>query len=165
MKRLDAHAIAREIEALLSAYPELAEDDVLRADMVEAETDAATVVGLLLDRLQHAAAMQDALTARIRDMQARRDRYGRQQDAMRAGIFQIMQAAGLSKMELAEATLSIRPAGPRVVITDETELPIEFLRLKAEPDKAAIKDALKAGEFVPGASLSNGTDVLNVRVA
>lgn len=101
----------------------------------------------------------------MKEMSERRDRYGRQQEAARDGIFRIMQAAELTKLELPEATLSVRPGAVRVVITDEADLPDSFVRVKREADKAAIKDALKAGQFVPGAALSNGGPTLHVRTA
>lgn len=61
MTRLDPQLVAREIYALIEAYPELAEDDVLRADTIEGETDAGRVVAMLLERLRHADAMHAAL--------------------------------------------------------------------------------------------------------
>jgi uncharacterized metal-binding protein YceD (DUF177 family) len=38
-----------------------------------------------------------------------------------------------------------------VQITDEAAIPAEFMRIKTEPNKTAIKDALEAGEEVQGA--------------
>lgn len=165
MKRIDAQIVAREIEALISAYPELAEDDVLRADMVAGETDAAVVLALMLERMREAAMMVDALTARINEIDKRRERFVEREAAMRAGIFRIMQAADLAKMELAEATLSVRPGPPRVHVTDEGELPESFWRIARSPNKSAIRDALKAGQFVPGALMTNGEPTLSVRTA
>ena len=50
------------------------------------------------------------------------------------------------------ATLSVRTAS-KTVITDEMLIPPQYLRTKIEPDTAAIKEAIKAGETVPGAML------------
>jgi hypothetical protein len=74
-----------------------------------------------------------------------------------------MMAADLSKVPLPEATLSLRPGPPKVVIGAENEIPAEYFRHEIKPNISAIKDALKAGKTVPGASLSNGAPSLTVR--
>lgn len=165
MTRLDLSTLEREVASLLAAYPDLSEDEDLRADMLEGSTEVFDVLARLVDRLQHATAMREAVSARIATLTERRDRYGRQQEALRTVIQRVMSIADLRKAELAEATLSVRPGAPKVVVTDEAELPEWFVRVKREPDKTAIKQALKDGQFVPGATLSNAEDVLNVRVA
>lgn len=42
-----------------------------------------------------------------------------------------------------------------VEILDQDSLPAGFIKMKVEPDKAAIKQALQAGEIVPGAQLNH----------
>lgn len=165
MTRLDLSTLEREVASLLAAYPDLSEDEDLRADMLEGSTEVFDVLARLVDRLQHATAMREAVSARIATLTERRDRFGRQQEALRTVIQRVMSIADLRKAELAEATLSVRPGTPKVVVTDESELPEWFVRVKREPDKTAIKQALKDGQFVPGATLSNAEEVLNVRVA
>lgn len=83
---------------------------------------------------------------------------------MRVLAQRIMEAGDIRKLELPEATLSIRVVPPSLVITDEASLPDWAWRVKREPDKAAIKDRMKAGDFVPGVEMSNGGTTLSVRV-
>ena len=83
---------------------------------------------------------------------------------MRALAFKLLKQAGLKKLELTAATLSIRAGQPRVIITDEARLPDYFIRIKREPDKHLIASYLKAGDAVEGAELSNSESVLAVRV-
>jgi hypothetical protein len=83
---------------------------------------------------------------------------------MRNLMLRLLQAAHLKKLEMPEATLSVRLGVPRVVIVDETEIPDEFCRIKKEPDKTKIKAALSEFKPVPGATLSNAEDGLTVRV-
>jgi hypothetical protein len=78
-------------------------------------------------------------------------------------MFKLMTHAGLRRVVLPEATLSIRAGQPRVIITDEAALPPDCVRVRTEPDKVAIKDRLMRGEPVPGATLSNSESVLSVR--
>ena len=67
-------------------------------------------------------------------------------------------------MELAEGTVSLRNGPPKVIITNESEIPVDFWRVRREPDKSKIGAALKAHEFVPGAVLSNPEMSLTIRV-
>ena len=79
-------------------------------------------------------------------------------------MLQLLQAARLKKLELPEATLSVKLGVPRVFISDEAALPDEFWRVKREPDRQKIKQALSELKPVPGATLTNAEDVLAVRV-
>lgn len=47
-----------------------------------------------------------------------------------------------------------------VKVLNDAEIPASFLRVKSEPNTAAIKDALKAGETVPGAVLEDRMNIL-----
>lgn len=165
MKPLEIAAIEREIATLIEAYPELAEDEVLRADMLAGSTEVFEVLSAIVEKMQDAKTLADAIKARAKELSERASRYGRREQAMRELAERLMRAADLRKAELAAATLSIRAVPPSVVITDEGELPDDFWRVTKVPDKAAIKDALKAGRIVPGAELSNGSETISVRVA
>jgi hypothetical protein len=56
------------------------------------------------------------------------------------------------KMKEAEFTISYRPSEV-VEIDDDADLPFEFIKIKAEWDKAAIKEALKEGAVFEGCRL------------
>ena len=56
------------------------------------------------------------------------------------------------KMKEAEFTISYRPSEV-VEIDDDADLPAEFIKMKAEWDKAAIKEALKEGAVFEGCRL------------
>ena len=47
-------------------------------------------------------------------------------------------------------------------IIDDTLVPDAFCRFKREVSKTAIKDAINAGEEVPGAVLDNGSETLRI---
>jgi hypothetical protein len=47
-----------------------------------------------------------------------------------------------------------------VAITDYNALPLEYLKVKTEPDKTAIKEAIKGGATVEGAMLVENTSVI-----
>lgn len=163
---LNVAQIEREIENLIASYPELAEDETLRADMIAGSTQAEEVLSKIVDRMQEAETMASAIAKRINDLDARQKAFDRRGDAMRKLAFRIMEAASLRKMPLPEATLSIRAVAPSVMINDLAQIPAEFTITKTEtrPDRDKIKDALKAGQEVPGACLTNGGATLAVKV-
>lgn len=159
----DAASVKAQITNLLAAYPELAEDDDLRADMFEGETDLEKVVTRCLSDRQDAEAMAVAVKSRIGDLTDRMRRYERKSAAMRALILGMMEAADLPKLELAEATLSLREPVPSVNVIDIDELPQGFYKIEKRADKAAIKKSILAGEPVPGAELVLGECGLAIR--
>ena len=68
-----------------------------------------------------------------------------------------MGQAEMRKMELPQATISLRAVPPKAEITDEALVPSKFWKAQdPKLDKKAVLDALKGKEDVPGASLSNG---------
>jgi hypothetical protein len=152
----------RDLASLLSLYPELYEDDVLRQDMIEAETGALELIDKLIEAERESKALGDGLDAAMARLEKRGDRFARRQIALRKYIMQIMDAANLPKVERPAATVSIVAGRPKVMITDEAALPQRCLRVKSEPNKTLIQAALLNGEVVNGATLSNPEPVLRI---
>lgn len=161
----DVTVLEREFADLVAAYPELAEDDELRADTIEGETDAYRVLGKIVAIERDANSMVLAIGERAKELAARKDRYTRRKDAMRVLLLRLLKAANLNKVSLPEATVSIGKGRAGVEIVDEALLPDNVVKLKREPDKTAIKAALDAGEDVPGAVLREGQPSVTVRAA
>lgn len=160
---LDAATVGRHIDALLSTYPELAEDDALRADMIEGSTDLHRVIARALDHKLEAKTMVAAIKARSSDLSERATRWDRRDDAMGTLIKGLMEAAGLPKLVLPEATISITKGREMVDITDLAALPQGTFTTVRQPDKKAIKASLDAGDEVPGAVLVTSDTGLTVR--
>ncbi len=161
----DVTVLEREFADLVAAYPELAEDEELRADTIEGETDAYRVLGKIVAIERDANSMALAIGERTKELAARKERYTRRKDAMRALLLRLLKAADLNKVSLPEATVSIGKGRAGVEIVDESLLPDNVVKLKREPDKTAIKAALDAGEDVPGAVLREGQPSVTVRAA
>lgn len=157
---LDTRELQQQIDALLIAHPELQEDDMLRADMLEGATDMDDVLALLVSLAADADGMAGAIKARSEALSMRKARFERRADAMRVLIQKIMERANLTSKQLPEATLSISFRKPAPIVTDEAALPDEFCKFKRSPDLAKIKEA---GTLPPGCSMSNGKNVLTVR--
>ena len=150
---------------LIAAYPELEEDEELRADMLEGETNLHRLLSKLVNNERDADALAKAVAGRISDLQARKARAERRKEAMRALMFRLMKAAALPKLVLPEATLSVSKKAATVEIVDEDALPENVVRITRAPDKKAIADLLKAGQEVPGAKMGEPGETLTVRVA
>jgi len=156
-------ALLASMEALLSAHPELADDETLRSDMLEGCTNAMEVLSVLARWEEETAANIEVLKARKALLAARQARMEKRDEVIRASIQKVLEEADLKKVELPEATISLRVSPPKVVIVDESDLPDEFVRIKREPDKRALAEALKAGKTVLGAALANGEPTISVR--
>jgi hypothetical protein len=164
--RLDAERIHIAIGALIAEYPELADDEELRADTLEGEVGLNDFIGRIIRRMQDRRIFVEGVDAVMEEYTARRERAMREIEAHRALILKLMLAADLAKIELPEATVSTRKIAPAVVIDDESALPPNAITEKVtrSPNKAAIKAFIEAGNTVPGARLSNGGVGLTVRV-
>jgi hypothetical protein len=153
------------IESLITAYPELAEDEILRADMFEAETNINNVLSTLVDKALDAATTQDAIALRQKDLAARKARYGKQEDALRGFMLSIMELADLKKATLPEATLSISFQKPKLMVADETLLNEDMKKtvITISPDMDKIKEAYEFSQKIPdGVMLTNGKNILRV---
>ncbi len=159
----DPLVVRMQIEKLLHDYPELAEDDAAIELALESETDAVEFLRSLERARRQAVAMAKANELIIDELKERIGRFNRRDEALRRLMFQILQAANLRKLELPEATLSIRNGVPKVIVTDEAAVPETFIRIKRELDISGIKGALKDGIPVPGATLSNADEILAIR--
>jgi len=161
--KIDVGYLGQQIDRIIAAYPELQEDEALRADVLEGETELNEVVSRVLDHALEAESMAEAIKGRMGFMSERKARYDRRAEAMRGLIKDLMLTANLKSLALPEATVSIGAGRESVVITDESALPSQLGTTKWSPDKKAIADQLKAGEVVPGAELQTGEPSLTVR--
>jgi hypothetical protein len=161
---LNPEVVRQQIANLLHLYPELAEDEELRLDMLEAETDTKALFSQIVSRMIEADTAITGLQAYEKRFKERRARMEHRVEKLRELGFKIMEAADIRKVELPEATLSIRNGVPNVIVTDEVLLPDQYVKIERTPKKSEIKDALKAGKQVPGAELTNGAPSLSIRM-
>lgn len=157
----DVANLEAEIHHLFAAYPELAEDEELRSDMLEGSTAAFDVLTRLVNIERDADSMARAVAHRIGELQARKASAEKRKDAMRMLMLRIMRAANIQKAGLVEATVSVAKGRDSVEVVDEGALPDQFVRIERIPDKKALFEAVKAGE-VEGARLKTGEPTLRV---
>jgi len=162
--RLDPTFVRAQIEALRAAYPQVADDEDQWLLSLESETDLREFLTVAVKRMYEAEAFVEGIDDLITDIKTRRQRFEQRGEAMRSLAFRVMTTAAVRKVELPQATLSIRAGQPKVIITDETRLPEHCIRIKREPDKLLIREHLARGEHVAGAELSNSEPQLAVRI-
>lgn len=148
---------------ILEAYPELAEDESLRADILDAETDFNRLIDALVKRKLDAREMAAGAKARKQEVGERQSRFERQEAGFDTLIKSLMQFADMQKVVLPEATVSLTKPRTKVNVIDVNELPQGFYVVERKPKSAEIKAALEAGEQVPGAELALGDEGLMVR--
>lgn len=165
MLEQQADTLRQQIEAILREYPDLADDEILRADMLEGETDIRELVTSVNRMIEDAKALREGTQARLDDLLARKGRFQQRVDFGRDLILKILEAAQIRKLELPEVTASIKN-NPQQLIGDPdvNALPDELVKVTRSPDKTKIKDALVRGLVVPGFTLSNAPPSLTLRV-
>lgn len=152
------------VTALLAEFPELADDEQLRADAIEGETQLFDVIRRLVIEANVAEGKMEGVGHTISTMRLRMSRLTAQEERIRALILSLMQTAGLRKLPLPEATVSVVELKPQPVKPETADgLDDEFVRVKREPDMAAIRAAIKCGRDVPGIAMSNGGVSLQIR--
>lgn len=163
--RLDPHIIRLQVANLVKECPELIEDEESWLLAIESETDLDVILTRIVRQIEDAKAMVSGTSERMTELQQRTERFQHRIESLRGLAFKMLDIAGLPKIELPEATLSIRKGQPQLVgETDPSALPDELCRISRAADRTKIKDALKAGQTVPGFTLSNASPSLTIRI-
>lgn len=141
------------------------DDAQLILDTIEGETDLAEACVAVLEECNEDEILIAGLAAHIGELQTRKGRMEKSVETRRNIILMAMEKAGLGTIRSPLGTMTARPTPPKTVIADEALIPAKFWK-PSDPklDRAALAEALKAGESVPGASLTNGGVTLSVRV-
>lgn len=162
--RLDPRVVRLQIDNLKLSYPSLVEDDEAWQVSLESETDVHEFLRKIVWEIDDTKALIIGTKDRFDELKSRKDRYETRIEALRELAFKVMQSTELAKLELPEATLSLR-AGTQQLIGDgdPASLPDSLCKISRSPDRTAIKDALKAGQTVPGFELSNSPPTLSIR--
>jgi hypothetical protein len=160
---LAAEDVAREINMLLAEYPQLVDDEELFRDTLEGNTRFNEIMDRLLSEMRDNETLAEASAARIGKIRERQTRLTHRMNFYRGLMHRLLTLTGLKSVALGEAKISVVKSSDKVIITDENAIPDEFVKITREPNKTAIKNALKSGQYIPGATLSNGGTSISVR--
>jgi vacuolar-type H+-ATPase subunit H len=118
------------------------------------------------DRLGEFIARMEAEAEAIRGEEKRlgerRKGFEKIADSIRSSIHQQMLDWGVKKVEGKLFTFAVQANPASVEITDESLIPGDYIDYKPQVDRNKLKDALKAGQEVPGARLV--TDRTSLRI-
>jgi hypothetical protein len=156
MSNLSLYHMTQDYEqaflALIDAdIPPEALNDTLEALEGELTVKASNVAAFVLN-LEAEAEKIKAVEQRIA---ARRKVYESKAERIRSYLKENMERAGIKKIEALDGSFTATLTAPRasVVVDNEAALPPSFVKTTTSPDKAAIGEALKDGQEVPGAHL------------
>jgi hypothetical protein len=153
-------------EALLLEYPDLQDDHPALLDTIDGMDGLQDAMRWMIRAARGREADASACKQYAKELTDRASRLTAGADRLRDSVKQVMSETGIKKLAAPDFTATLAPGRESVVITDETLLPDNFVRIKREPDKTAIRIALlDEGGEVPGACLSNTTPTLTVRTS
>ena len=157
-----ARALISHIAASAAARYEDAADDELVALLNAENPDLDKLVSALVRAEGEARAHVDGLKGYIASLEARKSAHQQRAGNARLTLMNIMDAVGVRQWRTAEATISLRDGTAGVLITEENAIPDRFFTVKRVANIAAIKDALSAGEEVPGVVAANGSPSITI---
>ena len=106
--------------------------------------------------IRNLSAEADALKAEEAALYKKRKAAENKAERLKAYISAQMTLCGLKELKAGLFKLRFQPTTPAISIVDESVVPEKFHRVKVEIDKLAIREALKAGEEVPGIEVQRG---------
>lgn len=155
----------REVAALVANLRHLCgDDDQAFLDTLEGEADNFEAARRVVRWMAEQGANEDACKGLADTYRARANMFANRVERARMSLADFLNDVGLKSMPLPEATLTVKAGKPSLVgDASADDLPIHLVRIKREPDRAAIKAELEAGREVAGFHLSNAMPVLQVR--
>lgn len=161
--KADVATVAAEIHRLQELYPEVFEDEAFALDTIEGETDFHKIISRLLSLKRDDDIMAAGCKQVAADTSERARRFERKSEGHKGLIQLLMNAANIEKLPLPEATISVTSPRSKVEILSVDALPQGYFRTEKKADLKAIKEALEAGDDIPGAQLSIGAHGLMIR--
>jgi len=159
MKLLD---IADEFQKLYELASESDDIETLNSLYQEIETkleEKADNTRLILSKLDSDI---EFLNKEIKRLQERKKMIERNKESLKTLLSIALKMSGVEKLKTKKATFYFAPTPPKVVINDENLIPEDFKVTKIEVDKQKLKEALKNGLEIKGATLEQN-ETLRIR--
>ena len=155
------YRISERINALQAVLDE-AEDKSIEPDIKTAlagiyEGDVPSAVSDGIRYIKRQEAQTAEISNEIKRLQALKKTRENRLARVRRGYAEFLAAVGATKIETASGNMTLIEASPETVIDSIDEIPNQYTRetIKIDADKVAIKKAIQAGEFIPGAHLES----------
>lgn len=165
MIHTDIRIATRDIQGVLDDLNHFMDDDEqLKLDMLEGQTGLFDIARYLLNQNEDDEGLIASLDVQIDNRKSRKDRAVNRIDRRKAALARLMDCAGIKKLPLAEATVSLRTILPKAKVADPGALPDEFVTIQIvrKPDLDLI-NAAENPASIPGVVMTNGSASLTVR--
>lgn len=161
----DLHNEAHVARDLLNIIAEsIGDDEQAAADMIEGETSLFEALDRAITEVRNCDIIVTGCDDAINTLQSRKTRAANRKGVIRAAIEQAMVTADQKSIALPTATLTISHRAGKAIVSETSEVPARFFKQPPPKlDQSALTKALRDGETVPGAHLSNGTVSLTIR--
>lgn len=162
MTAMSLYAIATEYRSIVDHLMDTQTDEQAIIDTLDGESYDLTVKAQnTAYAIKNLEATAEAIKAAEKEMADRRKAIEKRASNLREYVKTCMEIAQMSKIECPHFALTIKKNPSGVEIFEQSLVPVKFLRTPEPPppsiDKNAVAEAIKAGEDVPGAMLTQGT--------
>lgn len=156
--QLDAHI--QEILENGSINEETGEYVVDETALTEVQIDRVAKVENIVRYIKNLEADADAIKKEVALQNARLKRLENMSKRLKELVTVSMERNGEKKLQIPCADLSLRKS-EQCIIDNEIDLPDKYVNVKTSyvPDKAKIKEAIKAGESVTGAHIETKSNL------
>lgn len=168
MSNATTRDLEREIKAaelMREHIKSLAGDDAdAIRDGIEGETNLHEMIAKMVKADGEDAALAEAIKTYQGQVANRKSRVEARIETRRALLATAMELAELSKLETPAGTISRKAVPAKAIVTDEHAVPSAFWTPQPPKlDKTALAAALRDGQEVPGAVLSNPQTTIAIR--
>jgi hypothetical protein len=156
---LTLYQLADQYLAAISAIPDDATDEQVHLALAGLQGEITVKCQNVAAYCLNIEAEADAVDGAAKKLKARADTARRRAEGLRAYLFQNMKAVGVSEIKATDGTFKAKIVKNPPAVEILGPVPAEYERVipeRREPDKAKLKDDLKAGVIIDGARLVQG---------
>jgi Lhr-like helicase len=160
----DAKRESSKIDELRSIVDDDTVTDDLVSDFLEGETETFELIDLVLSEIADREILIEGLKLHIQAANSRKSRISNAIDKLRASLAFIMKRIDQDSVVRPAYTISLKETPENLIIDEESDLPAKFFK-RPDPivDKKSLKEALKLGEEVEGAFLTDKGFTISIR--
>lgn len=154
---MNLYEIAGQYRAVLDMEPESDEEIVAQMNALdELEGEITEKADNIVRYMRNLGAEADALKTEENRLYQKRRAVENKIERLKAYLAAQIMMAGLHELKAGLFKLRFQPTTPAISIIDESVIPEKFWVVKREISKTDIKEAIKAGEEVPGIEIQRG---------
>lgn len=141
----------------------LGDDDPELSQMIETETQVDKLLDYFVFKYGSECDFQDAVAAHIETLQGRFKASQKRDENLRNVIQIIMEALPDKTKKLPAGTITLKSIAPKIIVEDESKLPVECFQMQPRLIKAKVDELYKANGFLSGCRMTNGGQTISIR--